>query len=77
MTSKKPEIIGNFEFIENKGEGKLRTRREVLLMGAIAATGAIATSTGIVKAAETESKAAGVIAGAAPAAGGKSYTAKD
>lgn len=77
MTSKKTEIIGNFEFIENKSEGKLRTRREVLLMGAIAATGAIATSTGIVKAAETESKAAGVIAGGAPAAGGKSYTAKD
>lgn len=73
MTSKNPEVIGNFEVVE----GKLRTRREVLLMGALAATGAIASSAvlGAKADAQTESKAAGVISGAP--AGGKSYTAKD
>lgn len=39
MTSEKKEVIGNFEIVE----GKLKTRREVLLMGALAAGGVIAT----------------------------------
>jgi len=40
MTSDKNEVIGNFEVVE----GKLRTRREVLLMGALAAGGVLATA---------------------------------
>lgn len=75
MTSKKPEIIGNFEVVE----GKLRTRREVLMMGALAASGAIAGTAAVAATAatgtSTKGNPAGVIA-AAPA-GGKAYTAKD
>lgn len=40
MTSDKNEVIGNFEVVE----GKLKTRREVLLMGALAAGGMLATT---------------------------------
>jgi superoxide dismutase, Fe-Mn family len=40
MTSKDKDLIGNFE-VEN---GQLKTRREVLLMGALAAAGGIATT---------------------------------
>lgn len=40
MTSNNKDVIGNFE-VEN---GQLKTRREVLLMGALAAAGGIATT---------------------------------
>lgn len=53
MTTEKREIIGNYEV----SEGKLTTRREVLLMGALAA-GAVIGSSAAASAA-TDSKAAG------------------
>lgn len=68
MTSEK-EVIGNFE-VE---DGKLKTRREVLLMGALAAGSLVATS-GVAKAAEP------VIAATVPpaaVAGGGPVKAKD
>lgn len=40
MTSEKNEVIGNYEVVD----GKLKTRREVLLMGALAAGSVVATA---------------------------------
>jgi Fe-Mn family superoxide dismutase len=67
MTSKKPELIGNFEV----SEGKLTTRREVLLMGALAA-GTVMTA----GAARGETVTAAASAPASTHASG-SYVAKD
>src|ERR1019366_8189655 len=58
MTTEKREIIGNYEV----SEGKLTTRREVLLMGALAAGTVIGSSVAAVSAApETKSGGGGEI----------------
>ncbi len=56
MTTEKREIIGNYEI----SEGKLTTRREVLMMGALAA-GAVIGSSAVSAAAETKTAAPGEI----------------
>jgi superoxide dismutase, Fe-Mn family len=74
MTSDNKETIGNFQ-VE---DGKLKTRREVLLMGALAAGGLMATSAAQA-ATESPIKEAAATAGAggASAGGGKVVAAKD
>lgn len=67
MTSDKNEIIGNFQ-VE---EGKLKTRREVLLMGALAAGGLMATT-----AAQAATESPIKEAAATPTAGGASASSK-
>lgn len=62
MTSEPNEVIGNFEVIE----GKLKTRREVLLMGAIAAGTALATA-GVQAAEQTKQAVAATTAPSAVA----------
>lgn len=67
MTSKKPELVGNFEI----SDGKLTTRREVLLMGALAAGTVMSAG-----AARGETATASAVPGSAAHAAGP-YTAKD
>jgi Fe-Mn family superoxide dismutase len=68
MTTEKSEVIGNYEV----AEGKLKTRREVLLMGALVAAGG-ALVAGSAQGAETVATAAASTAVASPTA----YKAKD
>lgn len=65
MTTDKREVIGNYEVVE----GKLKTRREVLLMGALAAGGALVAS-GAKASADT-------VAAALPGTAAGTYKAKD
>src|SRR2546430_102337 len=57
MTTEKREIIGNYEI----SEGKLTTRREVLLMGALAAGAVIGSGAATSAASETKASAGGEI----------------
>src|SRR6185437_9268174 len=65
MTSEKHEVIGNYEV----ADGKLKTRREVLMMGALAAGGALVATA-------AKSSAENVVA-AATGISGAAYKAKD
>jgi Fe-Mn family superoxide dismutase len=69
MTSKDREIIGNFEV----SEGEFKTRREVLLMGALAAGTMVASAPALAETAATVA----ATAGAAAKPGAALYEAKD